>query len=144
MEPTDQRTIQFILSRYAGISKTHLAKAAVIAALGRNARAVFVTASDFAEYSRQEMGADAAPYLKLVLDIPMLVIDDIGREHVTDFIVDRMYRLFNWRESRNLPTMITTNHSAKELSEIYSPALMSRLSSGRVEVLIGSDQRRER
>lgn len=125
-----------------GLGKTHLSKAAVVAALGSGVRAVFVTASDFAEYSRQEMGAEAAPYLKLLLDVPMLVIDDLGREHVTDFIVDRMYRLFNWREGRYLPTMITTNHSAAELGEIYSPALISRLSQGRVEILIGDDQRR--
>ena len=130
-----------LLLGQAGLGKTHLAKAATAAALGRNVQAQFVTASDFAEYSRREMAEDAAPYLELLLDMPVLVIDDLGRENATDFIVDRLYRLLNWRESRQLPTMVTTNYRAEQLLEVYNAPLMSRLSKGRVEIMLGEDQR---
>ena len=135
--------LNLLLMGSTGLGKTHLAKAAAFAVLSRNQHALFISGDEFAERTRQEMGIDATPFLRDLIDIPYLILDDIGREHVTDFITDRLYRLFNWREGRYLPTMVTTNYMLEDLKEVYSAPLASRLSRGRTEVLIGKDQRRE-
>ena len=57
----------------------------------------------------------------------LLVIDDLGTEMVTTFTKSALYNLINTRLLNKKPTIINTNLSMKEIEEIYSPRITSRL-----------------
>jgi DNA replication protein DnaC len=73
----------------------------------------------------------------------LLILDDLGRERVTDWATERLYVLVNTRYGALLPTIATTNLRPSELVALpqYGP-IVSRLLDGRPAVRIeGRDQR---
>jgi DNA replication protein DnaC len=73
----------------------------------------------------------------------LLVLDDLGRERVTDWATERLYVLVNARYGELRPTIATTNLRPSELVALpqYGP-IVSRLLDGRQAVRIeGRDQR---
>ncbi len=54
--------------------------------------------------------------------VPVLVIDDLGKESPTDWAVERLFRVIDERYNRNLPVIVTT--------QFERPALIRRLSRG--------------
>lgn len=73
----------------------------------------------------------------------LLVLDDLGRERVTDWATERLYVLVNSRYGELRPTIATTNLRPSELVALpqYGP-IVSRLLDGRSAVRIeGRDQR---
>lgn len=61
-------------------------------------------------------------------ECPLLVLDDLGREKVTDWVAERLYVLAESRYGRLLPTCATSNLSLDELSANGYGPLVSRLS----------------
>lgn len=51
-------------------------------------------------------------------EIPCLVLDDLGKERTTDFSLDAMYDIVDYRYRHELQTIITTN--AKTIEELAS------------------------
>ena len=73
----------------------------------------------------------------------LLILDDLGRERVTDWATERLYVLVNRRYGEQRPTIATTNLKPSELVALpqYGP-IVSRLLDGRPAVRIeGRDQR---
>jgi len=73
----------------------------------------------------------------------LLILDDLGRERVTDWATERLYVLVNARYGALRPTIATTNLRPSELVALpqYGP-IVSRLLDGRQAVRIeGRDQR---
>jgi DNA replication protein DnaC len=73
----------------------------------------------------------------------LLILDDLGRERVTDWATERLYVLVNARYGEMRPTIATTNLRPSELVALaqYGP-IVSRLLDGRPAVRIeGRDQR---
>lgn len=68
--------------------------------------------------------------LPALFDADLIVLDDLGREKVTDWATERLYVLVNERYNRMLPTVVTTNYAASELVERGYDALISRLMEG--------------
>lgn len=74
---------------------------------------------------------------------PVLVLDDLGREKVSEWVVDRLYVLINRRYNEMLPTIVTSNYPMSELASRGYDAMMSRLrDSSRLIVLDAPDYRR--
>ncbi len=71
---------------------------------------------------------------------PLLIIDDFGREQLTDFSQDMVRFLVETRFNACLPTIVTSNLSDTDLSQRDSP-LASRLASGLVLKTTGRDRR---
>ena len=69
--------------------------------------------------------------------IPLLILDDLGREKTTDWTRDVLYDLINYRYSHRLPTIFTTNEDLGG----YDEAIASRVMSGVVAVFRGPDRR---
>ncbi|SNR75202.1 ATP-binding protein [Desulfurobacterium atlanticum] len=44
-----------------------------------------------------------------IMDIPLLILDDVGAERTTDWAKDILSTIINYRYTKNLPTIITTN-----------------------------------
>jgi DNA replication protein DnaC len=73
---------------------------------------------------------------------PLLILDDLGREKATDWVLERLYVLIDDRYSRRLPTVVTTNYSLDELASRDYGAMVSRLTEDGIVVKIkAADQR---
>ncbi len=62
-----------------------------------------------------------------LLKSDLLIIDDLGCEFVTQFTKAELYNIINSRALSSLPTIISTNCSAKELEEKYTQRTASRI-----------------
>lgn len=73
---------------------------------------------------------------------PLLVLDDLGREKATDWVLERLYVLIDDRYGRRLPTVVTTNYTPDELAKRDYGAMVSRLTEvGTLVKITAADQR---
>ena len=77
------------------------------------------------------------------MECDLLIIDDLGTEFVTAFSVSCLYNLLNTRQNRSLPTVISTNLTADELSGKYEDRIYSRIVGAGCTILLfnGKDHR---
>lgn len=72
----------------------------------------------------------------------LVVLDDLGREKVTDWTGEIIYALVNARYESRLPTIVTSNLTPKELADSpYWPAISRLAEDGPLVKLAGSDHR---
>ena len=77
-----------------------------------------------------------------LVDADLVVLDDLGREKVTDWATERLYVLVNERYNRRRATIVTTNYAPSELADRGYDALVSRLMEGSSAVRVeASDYR---
>ncbi|MCX7018919.1 MAG: ATP-binding protein [bacterium] len=57
----------------------------------------------------------------------LLVLDDLGAERTSEYVIDRLYVLINGRYENDLATIITTNRTLEELRAQVSPRIVSRI-----------------
>lgn len=57
----------------------------------------------------------------------LLIIDDLGAENVSSFVISGLFRILNERSLQKAPVMISTNLSLKELQSTYTERIFSRL-----------------
>jgi chromosomal replication initiation ATPase DnaA len=74
-------------------------------------------------------------------DVELLVLDDLGVGLATDWTADTLYRLVDERWTRRRATMVTTNLTPPQLEKEFDARIVSRIASGDVVVLEGSDHR---
>lgn len=77
-------------------------------------------------------------------DNEYLIIDDIGSEKTSDFVIEFIYTIINRRYENLKKTILTTNLTLKDFGDRYGDRILSRLSEMCVLVeLSGSDKRFE-
>ena len=59
--------------------------------------------------------------------IPYLILDDLGAEKMSDFSLDRLYLIIDGRYADELPTIITSNLSLKDIREKIHDRISSRI-----------------
>lgn len=95
-----------------GTGKTHLAAAIANEVMETGTHVVFGTMIDLLgqikEMFRYEGGE--AEMLRKYKTVPLLVIDDIGKEPPTDWAVSTIYNIINGRYEACLPTIVTSNY----------------------------------
>lgn len=73
---------------------------------------------------------------------PLLILDDLGREKATDWVLERLYVLIDGRYADQRPTIVTTNVALDELARRDYGAMVSRLTEdGTVVKITAADQR---
>lgn len=113
-----------------GLGKTFLSACIARTVADRGYSVVYDTAihlfSDFetAKFARSAESADAS---RKYFACDLLIIDDLGTEMTTQFIISALYQVVNTRLMDGLPTIISTNLPAAELKQRYSPQIASRL-----------------
>lgn len=108
-----------------GTGKTHIAAAITLALINRFYRAIFQTANDmladikkaYNEYS----DCTEDEILSKYKNADLLVIDDLGKEQVTNWGVSVLFTIINYRYAEMLPTIITTNYNENMLIERLTP-----------------------
>jgi len=67
--------------------------------------------------------------------------DDFGTQKNSEYSIETWYNIINARYMNNLPTVFTSNLKLKEVSEIISDRIASRIASGLIFELKGTDRR---
>lgn len=96
-------------------------------------------------FAQKEKGAATKKVADLIEQLCMAdvaVLDDIGRENPTPFVVDRLYVVVEYRYEHGLPTLFTSNCSLTNLGERVGDQIASRLSEVADQIGIGGDDRR--
>ncbi|MEY8314117.1 ATP-binding protein [Adlercreutzia muris] len=102
-----------------GTGKTHLASAIARKLIWRRKRVRMLTGIDItmmlqATYGSSESEADV---LARLANVPILIIDDMGKEPPSDWVLSRLFAVINARYDKMLPTIITTNYEKSALVE---------------------------
>lgn len=129
-----------------GTGKTHLGVALLLRQLEAGRPARFVYVPDFLDElrSRFEPGApeQAHDYADRIADEPLLMLDDLGAEKVTDWTREVVRTLLDRRWRRELTTVVTTNATSEaELAEAIGGAVVSRLREADWIPVAGEDMR---
>lgn len=113
-----------------GTGKTHLVAAIANKLMNQGIAVICMTMIDLLERikstytdARQRFGGyyDAADVLDAYTDVPLLIIDDLGKEQPTEWAISRIYAIINARYEALMPTIITTNYSEAELLRRLTP-----------------------
>jgi len=100
--------------------------------------------TQYSDESRSEVKR-AREEVKRYLECDLLIIDDLGTEMKTEFIIEALYEIINTRMVTGKKTLVNSNLTLSELRRRYSEQIMSRL-EGEYQVLTfyGDDIRKKR
>lgn len=132
------------LSGGCGSGKTHLAAAIVHALLRRGYHAIFLTSGRYLDALKNAFG-DAERIRSLQDEVrraALLVLDDLGTEHISDWARSELFALLNDRYEAMRPTVLTTNLTLQELSSRYGERTVSRIAEMTDGVRLHSPDRR--
>ena len=107
-------------------------------------RSRFVVVPELLDTLRERIGDPTVrDPLPALMEAPMIVLDDLGREKPSEWVTDRLYVLVNRRYNAKLPTIVTTNYPLSELAARGYDAMISRLRDGATVVsMLAGDYRR--
>ena len=134
-----------------GVGKTYLASAVAIKFFEAGYKVKFTNItsmiSDIKTNSSQFGSKPLAPYL----ECDVLIIDDLGQEKASEWVVMQLYMIVNKRYEDLLPTIFTSQYSLNDYEkrllsvrgENSGPAIISRMLQRSVVIpLTGCDRRR--
>lgn len=113
-----------------GLGKTHLSLAIAGEALDRGYSVLYDSAHNIMnKLEAEHFGKDSfsESIREDLLKSDLLIIDDLGCEFVTQFTKAELYNIINSRILSSLPTIISTNCTARELEEKYTQRTASRI-----------------
>jgi phosphotransferase system glucose/maltose/N-acetylglucosamine-specific IIC component len=111
-----------------GLGKTHLSTSIAKEVLKKGYTVVYESAQNiFDLFEEKKFGRDPDADTDRFLNADLLIMDDLGTEHITQFTVSVLYNLINERTNKCKATIISTNLSPDELKLTYKPRIFSRL-----------------
>ncbi|MEM1180108.1 MAG: ATP-binding protein [Acidobacteriota bacterium] len=123
-----------------GVGKTHLATAVLIELMERyGVGGRFVDFSTLLHQIQSTFDAGSAEtkssILKPIIEADIVVLDELGAQKPTDWVMDVLYLIMNTRYTEGRPTIFTTNYRLEDvkapglesLSRRISASLLSRL-----------------
>ena len=146
----DPSSESLMLFGNAGLGKTHAALAIAGRVRERDYDVIYVSSPDF--FGRLEalhFGSDPAgeeeTLLQTATDADLLILDDLGTEFNSGFLISTLYSLLNNRLGAKRPTIVTTNITDGALLEkLYTEKISSRLSSFVPCLFAGEDIRSQK
>jgi DNA replication protein DnaC len=79
-----------------------------------------MTATDFALGVQEHGGAHTLPaWLKELSTVPILLLDDLGKEKLSESVVTHLFHVLDKRMSREAPVLVTTNYRAESFVERF-------------------------
>lgn len=137
-----------------GTGKTHLAAAIALQLIEAGVPVVCKTSIDLLmDIKKAFDGRDVSEeaILRAYKDVDLLIIDDLGKEQVTEWSISTLYNILNDRYEDMKPTIITTNFGSDDLIAVETPkgsnesraeAIVSRLREvSTVLTMVGEDYR---
>lgn len=116
----------------AGTGKTHLLVAAGKAIIDQYSAAVlYASTAELVARAKAQFGkgadADAPSPFDEAADAEVLLLDDIGTEKPSEWLLEQMYRLFNTRYNDGLTTLLTSNVSLESFEANYDARIADRI-----------------
>lgn len=108
-----------------GTGKTHLAAAIANQIMQQGRAVICMTMIDLLERIKRTYAkgdVDEGSVLRIYKTVPLLIIDDMGKETPTEWAVSTIYNIINGRYEAYLPTIITTNYDADALIARMTPS----------------------
>jgi DNA replication protein DnaC len=130
-----------------GLGKTFLSACVARAVADRGYSVVYDSAQHiFGEFETAKFasrGDEGEARVKKYLECDLLILDDLGTEMTTQFVISALYRIVNTRLMEQRPTLVSTNVPVADLETRYSPQIASRLlGTYAVYKFVGNDVRR--
>lgn len=137
----------FLLVGGTGLGKTHLSTSVAKELVDRGYFVVFEIAQNiFADFESdyfRDRFSDTEMLSERYLECELLIIDDLGTEIVTNRSLSYLYNIINTRLNKNLPIIINTNLSGKDLEKLYNERIFSRLLGDFVHLKFEGDDMRD-
>jgi len=127
-----------IISGSVGTGKTHLMVSITRDLQKENVSIAFWPVLDLVQKLR---GNYDETFVDGLLKVPVLIIDDLGAERTTEFILETIEYIIDYRYRQVRPVMIGTNLDMKEMLARYGNRFLSRMSDGPFVRITGSDHR---
>lgn len=133
----------YLYSTEKGTGKTHLACATGIAIIKMYQTIVkFITLSDlFREVKNSYNSGITEDIVDKYRKTPLLILDDIGNEKVTEWSDNTLYDIVDYREKNVLPTIFTSNCKVEDLK--YGDRIKSRIKGHSIEMQAPNIDRRK-
>lgn len=143
-EHFDLKSSNLLLCGNAGLGKTHAALAIAQTVLEKGFDVVYICAQSLFSQLERDRFADACPLMEAVLEADLLILDDLGTEYVSPYVLSCFYNLLNTRLLEKRPTVYTTNIvDGKAFEARYTEKIASRLGGSCEPVLFaGQDIRK--
>ena len=120
-----------VLIGTTGTGKTHISTAIAKVAITRGLYVIYDSAQNIMnDFETDRFKSGYGPYeprAEKYLECDLLIIDDLGTEFTTPFVISCLYNLLNTRLNRGLPTVVSTNLPLQEISGKYEARICSRL-----------------
>lgn len=127
-----------------GTGKTHITTAIFNDLLCRGWSGKWFEVTEALEDVKDEFGDEERDgrTMKLLRESELLLLDDLGAERQSDFALERISLVLRHRYSRQMPTIITTNHDSLTALDEIDRRLSSRL-GGREALQINFAKRKD-
>ena len=128
-----------------GCGKTHLSMAVVNTLLSNGVSTLAFTAPDLLDMLRSGYGDNSYDQLmRAARTVPVLIIDDLGRERGTEWADEKLYQIINVRYHDQRPLLISSNLNPAELADRrIADRLCDERWSLRINITGGSYRRRK-
>lgn len=140
----------FVGNGCVGTGKTHLACAIANELLDRNYPVKVINVTKMIYQIKEDFKVDQ------FVNVPILLIDDLGKETGTQWVCEMLYMIFNERYESMKPTIITTENGIEDIRNNYvvkdgdklidrGKSIVSRLTEDFIYIpLMGNDYRQRR
>lgn len=118
-----------------GCGKTHLAAAVANACVEFGMNTIFLTVPDLLDWLRFSYDSKETTFeerFEELRNANLLVLDDLGAQNSTKWAGEKLFQIVDYRYSRKLPTVVTTNLDLEDLddrirSRLQDPDLTTRV-----------------
>ena len=110
-----------------GTGKTHLAASIANKLMNDGIPVLFDTFSGHLTKLKTEFNGGKSVYLEQMKNVDMLILDDIGKEKISEWSQSIMFDVINYRYEHLYPIVMTTNLKSDSLKEYLGGAVWSRL-----------------
>ncbi len=111
-----------------GLGKTHISSSIAKTVIEKGYTVVYDSAQKiFDAFEDKKFGRSLDSDVEKFSECDLLIIDDLGTEHITQFTVSVLYNLINERCNNSKSMIISTNLTPEELKVTYKPRIFSRL-----------------
>lgn len=123
-KPLREKNCLFVTGSY-GTGKTHLACAIANKLILKQIPVICMTMIKLLDVIKSSFDANddmkEEYILKTYREVPLLIIDDLGSEQITEWSMSKIFSIINSRYEAYMPTIITTNYGTDELIERLTP-----------------------
>lgn len=116
-EQMERDNAGLLLYGNTGTGKTFMACCIANALIDRGIGALVTTMDRLIGAMRENYEANKADILERIQSIPLLVLDDLGRERSTEYVCEKIDEIVDARYTAGRPTIVTTNKTMEAMKE---------------------------